>query len=390
MSEHVIDPTRFRETLGNYPTGVVAVTALDADGAPQGMVIGSFASVSIDPPLVSYMPQRTSGSYQRLKDATSFVINVLAADQEDLCRNLAMRGTDKFEGVAWRPAPNGAPVLDGSVAWIECTPWATYDGGDHDIVLGRVTALDVETAANPLLFFQGGYGRFGNRALVTAEADLISSVASVEAGRAHLQSLADELDAEVTVIAAAGDELVYVASAASATKRARTALGTRFPKTAPLGELHLTGRGEDEIRAWAARSIKDDEQAVESQVVRARQAIARGWSASLSGSRPEGELRSALRSYSDPALTPAQHREVARTIAQATSYYQPIELEEGATYDLHSLMVAVPAPEGAVELVVRLSQLPPQAPAALVEEWLAAARRTVPLLAESVHGAAAV
>lgn len=159
-SDTAIDPSRFRKTLGHYPTGVVLVTGIADRGEPVGMVVGSFTSVSLDPPLIGFFPARTSATFGRLRSAASFCVNVLAHDQGDLCRTFAGKGKDKFAGVAWRAAPSGAPVIDGAVAWIDCVYHAILDGGDHHIVLGRVQALEVVRPVAPLLFFQGGYGRF--------------------------------------------------------------------------------------------------------------------------------------------------------------------------------------------------------------------------------------
>ncbi|MGK5113230.1 MULTISPECIES: flavin reductase family protein [unclassified Geodermatophilus] len=155
-----VDPTRFRATLGHYPTGVVLVTAIDATGAPVGMVVGSFTSVSLDPPLVAFLPTRGSERFARLRTASSFCVNVLASDQGDLCRRFSTKGVEDFTGIAWTPSPSGAPVVAGAVAWIDCTFESEVDGGDHAIVLGRVRALDVANPVAPLLFHQGGFGRF--------------------------------------------------------------------------------------------------------------------------------------------------------------------------------------------------------------------------------------
>src|SRR4051794_20153480 len=94
-----IDPARFRETLGHYPTGVAVVTAMAEDGDPAGMVVGTFSSVSLDPPLIAFFPARDSWSFGRLRTANAFCVNVLASDQEPLCRQLATGGAGKFDGV---------------------------------------------------------------------------------------------------------------------------------------------------------------------------------------------------------------------------------------------------------------------------------------------------
>lgn len=154
------DSATFRRVLGHYPTGVCVVTAVEADGAPTGMVVGSFTSVSLDPPLVAFFPDRKSTSWPRIEKVGKFCVNVLGSDQQPLCRQFAASGTDKFAGVSHRVSANGSPILDGVVAWIDCTLDVVHEAGDHYIVLGRVVALEVERPTSPLLFFQGGYGAF--------------------------------------------------------------------------------------------------------------------------------------------------------------------------------------------------------------------------------------
>ncbi|MGH3252557.1 MAG: flavin reductase family protein [Trebonia sp.] len=156
-----IDQAWFRQVLGHFPTGVVVVTAMSGD-APAGLSVGSFTSVSLDPQLVAVLPAKTSTSWPKIAAASSFCINVLQASHQDLCRRFARSGGDKFAGVPWRPAPSGAPILEGALAWMDCEHERSIDAGDHLIVLGRVRVLDIETsqAAAPLIFFQGGYGTF--------------------------------------------------------------------------------------------------------------------------------------------------------------------------------------------------------------------------------------
>lgn len=157
-----IDPSEFRRVLGHFPTGVTVVTAADAEG-PAGMAIGSFASVSLDPPLVMFCPARTSSSWARMKETGSFCVNVLGDDQKDVCGVFAGKADDKFAGIDWTTEVTGSPVIPGSLAWIDCTVHAIHDGGDHDIVVGRVEALataEGDGVPGPLLFYKGGYGRY--------------------------------------------------------------------------------------------------------------------------------------------------------------------------------------------------------------------------------------
>lgn len=156
-----IETQHFRDVLGQYPTGVVVVTAADADGEPVGMTVGSFTSVSLEPPLVAFLPSKTSSSWAALQaTGDHFCINVLRADQEELCRAVAIRKSNKFAGFDWRLSAGGNPVLEDAVAWIDCVTEHIHDGGDHDIVVGRVIDLDFGSPGQPLLFFRGGYGSF--------------------------------------------------------------------------------------------------------------------------------------------------------------------------------------------------------------------------------------
>ena len=107
-----IDSALFRSVLGAYPTGVVVVTAADADGERHGLVIGSFTSISLDPPLVGFFPDRRSRSWAAIAPIGRFCVNVLGDHQEELCRGFAVSGGNKFEGVDWHPAPvTGAPMI---------------------------------------------------------------------------------------------------------------------------------------------------------------------------------------------------------------------------------------------------------------------------------------
>ncbi|MFD9910963.1 flavin reductase family protein [Streptomyces sp. NPDC059063] len=158
-----VDAGEFRRVLGHFATGVTVVTAPAAPGepGPAGFACQSFASLSLDPPLVSFMVARTSMTWPRIARAGVFCVNVLGAAQGELCRAFAVSGADKFAGVAYDAAPvTGAPRLAGVPAWIDCVIHAVHTGGDHLIVVGRVEALGavgVEEDAAPLLFHRGRF-----------------------------------------------------------------------------------------------------------------------------------------------------------------------------------------------------------------------------------------
>jgi 3-hydroxy-9,10-secoandrosta-1,3,5(10)-triene-9,17-dione monooxygenase reductase component len=163
MSEAVVavdDAARFRQVLGSFPTGVTVVTTLQ-DGRPVGLAAGSFFSVSLDPPLVGFCVMTTSNTWPVIERSGSFGVSILAHDQTDICRRLAGKGPDKFDGVAWSPAPvTGSPLLDGAVAHLDCDLEQQHLAGDHWIVVGRVRHLAAHQAdADPLVFCRGAFGR---------------------------------------------------------------------------------------------------------------------------------------------------------------------------------------------------------------------------------------
>lgn len=162
MSEMRIEAATFRAVLGNYPTGVCVITTMGCDGSPVGMVVGSFSSVSLDPPLVGFFPDKRSLSWPQIEAAGHFCVNVLASDQVSLCQQIAAPG-DKFKDVEYQVSDHGLPVLEGVVAAIECRVEQVIAAGDHWLVLGRVLGLEARREAEPMLFFRGKYGSFASR-----------------------------------------------------------------------------------------------------------------------------------------------------------------------------------------------------------------------------------
>lgn len=160
-----IDPLHFRRVLGYFPTGVTVITACTADGAPIGITIGSFCSVSLDPPLVGFLPMIHSERWPDIRATGDFCVNVLAADQAELCWQFARTTVEApFDGVEWRrSAVTGSPIIAGAIAWIDCSIEAVVETGDHHFVTGRVLELEhaaVESNPNALLFFRGKLGEF--------------------------------------------------------------------------------------------------------------------------------------------------------------------------------------------------------------------------------------
>lgn len=152
---------RFRDVLGCFASGITVITTMSGD-EPVGMTCQSFSSVSLDPPLVTFIPSRTSRAWPMIQRSGRFCVNVLAADQEQVSAQMATRGIDKFAGLSWRPAAaTGSPVIDGTLAHLDCTIHGVHEGGDHYLVVGRVEHLEMHAedaaATEPLLYFKGRY-----------------------------------------------------------------------------------------------------------------------------------------------------------------------------------------------------------------------------------------
>ncbi|WP_037188492.1 flavin reductase family protein [Rhodococcus sp. 114MFTsu3.1] len=151
-----IAPGQMKDVLGHFCSGITVITAMSPDG-PVGFTCQSFSSLSLDPPLVTFSPARSSTTWPKIREIGSFVVNVLAEDHDQLSNGFAKSGADKFAGVDWTESISGAPVLDGVVAWADCSLWAEYDGGDHTIVAASVSDLRAYRERSPLLYYRGAY-----------------------------------------------------------------------------------------------------------------------------------------------------------------------------------------------------------------------------------------
>src|SRR5690242_9390799 len=256
-----IDPQWYRQVLGQYPTGVCVVTARDAKAEPVAMVVGSFTSVSLDPPLVAFFPDRGSSSWAKLRDCAHFCVNILGADQEPICRKLASKNPDKFAGIAHRMSDRGNPVVDGVVAWIECERHSVTDAGDHEMVMGRVLELDIAAAGLPLLFFQGGYGRFAPASIGVEQGGGLtaSRLRDVDRARSEMEPLAESLKARCIATVRVADELIVAASAGQA-RRGGTAtlVGQRLPFAPPTGSVFAAWLSAGDSDRWLqSRSVVD-------------------------------------------------------------------------------------------------------------------------------------
>ena len=158
-----IGPDRYREVMGHFATGISVVTALEGS-RPHGITVNAFSSVSLDPALVMVALDRRRYITPIVRAAGRYAVNVLGADQQALSDCFAHApvspGREAFCGAAWQPGPNGLPLIDGSIATLECTIVETFSAGDHDLFIGRVDSLaqhDGDVA--PLLYYRRRYLR---------------------------------------------------------------------------------------------------------------------------------------------------------------------------------------------------------------------------------------
>lgn len=158
VPEGVIEESVFRTVLGHFASGVVVVTGMDGP-EPVGFTCQSFFSLSLRPPLVAMSPSSRSTSWPRIVGSGTFTVNVLTERQEHLARTFAHRGGDKFTGVGWSAAANGAPRLQDCLAWVDCEVDHVCPAGDHLLVIGRVTGVS-RGSGEPLVFYRGGFGGF--------------------------------------------------------------------------------------------------------------------------------------------------------------------------------------------------------------------------------------
>lgn len=377
-----IDPAVFRDVLGHYPTGVAIVTGIHPDGEPLALVVGTFSSVSMDPPLVSFMPMRSSRTFDRLRECPTLCVNVLTGEQEEMGRTIAKRWENKLDGVDWTPAPSGAPILADSLAWLDVSISQTIEAGDHYIVLCAVQDLGVMNPTSPLLFFQGGYGRFAVASLIARmDSDLSRSIRQAELARDEIEGLAQGFGCEAAVMAEVNDaELATVASAVGAGVDITDSLGARIPLIPPLGDMFIAACGPEAEQRWLSRAIGADEEALQAFHERVEFVRRNGYSLSFlpeDDMNPYHEMVEATRMYSSGRLTPAQERDVRDRIAKAAVCYRVRTIEATERYDIGSIVAPVRDAQGKLCHILRLSQLPRGASGQVVRLWI-----------ESLQGAA--
>lgn len=377
-----IVPSFFREVMGHYPTGVVLVTAM-VDRRPVGMVMGNFSSVSLDPPLVSFMPSRSSRTHAMMRSADAYCVNVFAHDQLELCGKLARPSEHAWEQVDWEESALGAPQIADAVAYVDVTPASEVDAGDHVIALCGVHGMSINRAVMPLLFFQGGYGAFSLRGVMSAHPDseLVAAIRMGDIASNAVAELARDVPCEATVLVASGsDELLLVGSAYGLGVETRQALGERRRLIPPVGEAFVAHADENSQEKWLAQCRAKNEAPAVWRRERLARVRALGYAVEVA--RPGAidrfhDLRSELNRYVRADITPAESRRVQSMVAElADTLEADPAIESTRRYDVANLSVPIHGPAGNVPMIVTLSQLPQQATGQELAHWIARLKDT--------------
>lgn len=217
------------------------------------MIVGSFTSVSLDPPLVAFFPARNSGTWASLRECRNFCVNILSAEQDTTCRKLASRDPDKFAEVGYDLSPLGSPIIYGAVAWIDCELRRIEEAGDHFVVFGLVRDLAIASGGLPLLFFQGGYGKFGPSSLMASDTHglLTEQLRIVDCARLEMEWIASDLAAQCVASTRVGEDLIFAASAGQSKSGVPAVpVGQRVPFAPPLGSIFAAWLAAEQANEW--------------------------------------------------------------------------------------------------------------------------------------------
>lgn len=369
------DPKVFREVMGHYPTGVAVVTGRSAQGEILALVVGTFASVSLDPPLVSFMPMKTSRTFQKLRSCDSLCINILGGEQQAEMLSIAQRWENKLDGIEWYPSPSGDPILKNSIAWVDTTISDVVEAGDHWIVLCAVADLQITNSVAPLLFFQGGYGSFaGSEQVSRMGHEILPAIHAAHSVSEKLKDLAESIGCEVSVFAAiSDDELATVFSALSADASREAGLASRFPMVPPIGDSYMFDKPVELRERWMNKLKNASEEVHARHLKRLEFIREHGYLLALlpeAGSQAYEQMIRATREYKKANPTPMEERSIREAIGTTRLDYDPRELEDSEIYNVGSVVLPVRDPSGEYTMTLRLAQLPAGASGADVAVWI--------------------
>lgn len=385
---NTFDPQVFREVMGHYPTGVAVVTGRTEEGEILALVVGTFSSVSLDPPLVSFMPMKTSRTFQKLRTCSSLCISILGGEQQAEMLAVAQRWENKLDGIDWFPSPSGDPILRNSIAWVDTTISEVVEAGDHWIVLCAVKDLQITNSVPPLLFFQGGYGSFaGLESGSRMSHEIIPAIHAAHNANVELRNLADSIGCEVSVFAAVSDdELATVFSALSADATQDGGLASRFPLVPPIGDSYLFDKSPELQERWINKLRKPSDEIRSLHERRLDYIREHGYLLAFlpdEGTSAYEQMIQATREYKKVVLTPQEERSIRETIGSTPVDYEPRDIVDSETYDVGSIVFPVRNPSGEYTMTLRLAQLPGGASGATIRDWVARSREAIQRIEQS-------
>lgn len=251
----------WKAVLGEYPTAVSLVTALDPDGQPVGMIVGSFTAISQDPPLIGFFGDDASSTFQRLAGAERWAVSVLGEHQDDVLRAFIRKDAERFDRPDIVFTAHGVPRLADAVAWFEARTTQVDRHGDHRLVVGEVERFGVgtERAGSPFIYRRGGFGAFAVPS-DRVDARLVGNrLAAAQAASEQLAVVADRIGRDIAIATMVGESVVVLAivptSAGSSSiaeldaseERRMRSIGISLPFAAPVEPL---------FAAWAPERIR--------------------------------------------------------------------------------------------------------------------------------------
>lgn len=376
------DPKLFRNVMGHYPTGVAIVTGRASDGDLLALVVGTFSSVSLDPPLVSFMPMKSSKTFARMRECSSLCINIVGGEQEEEMLKVARRWENKLDGIDWYMSPSGDPILKNAVAWIDTSISSNIEAGDHWITLCEVHDMEVTNPVSPLLFFQGGYGSFvGTSLIARLSHEILPAIHSAHSAGDALENLATSIGCEVSVFAAVSeDEFATVFHSLSSNASEEQSFASRLPIVPPIGDTYMFDKPAEVQDRWFRKLNDPSEEILETH--RMRLSLVEENKYLIAHLPEEGsvayeQMVQASNEYKKARLTPAEERVIRQMIGSTTVDYNQRELVDSGSYQVGSIVFPVKDPNGEFTMTLRIGQLPQNVSGSTVAEWIALCKNVV-------------
>ncbi|BAU96754.1 flavin reductase [Corynebacterium suranareeae] len=376
------DPKTFRNVMGHYPTGVAIVTGRANNGDLLAMVVGTFSSVSLDPPLVSFMPMKSSKTFARMRECSSLCINIVGGEQEEEMLGIARRWENKLDGVDWYMSPSGDPVLKNAIAWIDTSISSIIEAGDHWITLCEVHDMEITNPVSPLLFFQGGYGSFvGTSLIARLSHEILPAIHAAHSAGNSLDTLAQTIGCEVSVFAAVSEDefaTVFHALAPGATEE--QSFASRLPIVPPIGDTYMFNKSAEVQERWFRKLNDPSEEILETHRKRLNLVKENMYLIAHlpdEGSSAYEQMVKASKEYKNARLTPADERAIHQLIGSTTVDYKQRELLDDKRYNIGSIVFPVKDPNGDFTMTLRIGQLPQNVRGSTVTHWIDLCREIV-------------